>query len=68
MIQRGLIAILLATPLSACTKSDVERCVDARMAAFDENNPDGVSNVTGQSRKEARAQSELLCLRAATDR
>ena len=59
------VAFVLA--LGGCAKSDMERCVDARVAAFDENHPDGVTKA-GKTRIEFRADTEAFCLAVASGR
>lgn len=54
-------ALALAAGLAACSKNPVDRCIDARVAAFDEKNPSGVSR-SGKTRAEVERDASLACL------
>jgi hypothetical protein len=56
-----VLALTLAAP--GCSKSPVDRCIDARLAAFDEKYPDGVSRL-GKTRAEVERDASLACLYA----
>jgi hypothetical protein len=64
-MKKDLAALLLFGLVGACSKDPVDRCIDARVKAFDEKYPDGVSTKTGKTRAEVERDASLLCLYAA---
>jgi hypothetical protein len=54
-----VLAVTLAA--SGCSKDPVDRCIDARLAAFDEKYPDGVSRL-GKTRAEVERDASFACL------
>jgi len=63
-MKNGLVALALLGLPCACSQDPVDRCIDARLKAFDEKNPDGVSK-TGKTRAEVERDASLTCLYAA---
>lgn len=58
---RIAVVILVLGSLVGCSGSDVDRCVDAHMRAFDEKNPSGVT-VLGKTRAQHEAAVTDRCL------
>ena len=56
----GAMAITLM--LCGCEKDPVNRCIDARVEAFDEKYPDGVSTKSGKTRADVERDASLTCL------
>jgi len=57
------LVVAAALAASSCSKDPVDRCIDARLAAFDEKYPDGVSRL-GKTRAEVERDASLACLYA----
>jgi hypothetical protein len=57
------LALAVILVMSGCSKDPVDRCIDARLAAFDEKYPDGVSRL-GKTRAEVERDASFACLYA----
>ena len=57
------LVVAVALAAAGCSKDPVDRCIDARLAAFDEKYPDGVSRL-GKTRTEVERDASMACLYA----
>lgn len=55
-------AVFVALLSNGCEKDPVNRCIDARVEAFDEKYPDGVSTKSGKTRTEVERDASMACL------